>query len=39
MAKYMANIIPASRIQICEGEGHLFLIPHWEEILRQLISE
>jgi len=36
MAHYMANKIPNCKITICEGEGHMLLIPHWEEILTAL---
>ncbi len=39
MARYMAGKIPGSKTMICEGEGHLLLFPHWEEILKYLISE
>ena len=39
MAKYLAAKIPHSRLTLCEGEGHLLLFPHWEEILTQLTSE
>jgi pimeloyl-ACP methyl ester carboxylesterase len=37
MAYTMADRIPDSRITIFEGEGHLLLFPHWEEILTTLI--
>jgi len=39
MARYMAEKIPNCQIKICEGEAHLLLFPHWEEILTQLIVE
>jgi pimeloyl-ACP methyl ester carboxylesterase len=39
MARYMAGKIPNSNLILCEGEGHLLLFPHWEEILTQLTSE
>jgi pimeloyl-ACP methyl ester carboxylesterase len=39
MAHYMAGKIPHSQLTICPNEGHMLLIPHWEEILTQLISE
>ena len=38
MGKYVASQIPQSRMTICQGEGHLLLFPHWEEILSQIIS-
>jgi pimeloyl-ACP methyl ester carboxylesterase len=37
MARYMANKIPNGELTICEGEGHMLLIPRWEEILTTLI--
>ena len=37
--QYMAQKIPHGKLTICEGEGHLLLFPHWEEILTQLTSE
>lgn len=33
MAQHMAAEIPGARSTICEGEAHLLLFPHWEEIL------
>jgi pimeloyl-ACP methyl ester carboxylesterase len=39
MARYIAGKIPGSRFILCEGEAHLLLFPHWEEILVQLTSE
>jgi pimeloyl-ACP methyl ester carboxylesterase len=39
MARYFAGKIPGSRLTLCEGEAHLLLFPHWEEILIKLISE
>ena len=39
MARYLARKIPGSRLTLCEGEAHLLLFPHWEEILNQLSSE
>jgi pimeloyl-ACP methyl ester carboxylesterase len=38
MARYMAGKIPNSRLNICEDEGHMLLIPHWEEVLSALIA-
>jgi len=38
MARYMADKIPGCKITICEGEGHMLLFPHWEEILISLIQ-
>ncbi len=37
MGKYVASKIPNCRAIICDGEAHLLLFPHWEEILTQLI--
>jgi pimeloyl-ACP methyl ester carboxylesterase len=39
MARYLAGKIPGSCLTLCEGEAHLLLFPHWEEILNQLLSE
>jgi pimeloyl-ACP methyl ester carboxylesterase len=39
MGKAVAACIPKSKLIICPGEGHMLLFPHWEEILKQLISE
>jgi pimeloyl-ACP methyl ester carboxylesterase len=39
MARYMTEKIPLSQLTVCPDEGHMLLIPHWEEILTQLISE
>jgi pimeloyl-ACP methyl ester carboxylesterase len=39
MAYYMAGKIPNQELTVCEGEGHMLLIPHWEEILSRLTSE
>ncbi len=33
MARHMAAQIPGAACTICEGEAHLLLFPHWEEIL------
>jgi pimeloyl-ACP methyl ester carboxylesterase len=33
MARFVAAKIPNSRLHICEGEAHLLLFRHWEEIL------
>jgi len=33
MGRYLASKIPNSKATFCEGEGHLLLFPHWEEIL------
>ncbi|PJH75325.1 MAG: hypothetical protein CO064_07280 [Anaerolineae bacterium CG_4_9_14_0_8_um_filter_58_9] len=33
MARYMAGKIPNSQLHVCEGEAHLLLFQHWEEIL------
>lgn len=37
MAKYMAGKISNSRLTLCPEEGHMLLLPHWQEILSQLI--
>jgi pimeloyl-ACP methyl ester carboxylesterase len=33
MARYMAGKIPDCKATFCEGEAHLLLFQHWEEIL------
>lgn len=38
MAKYMAEKIPNASLTVCKNEGHMLLIPHWEEILKDLIT-
>lgn len=38
MARYVAGKIPQCHATFCEGEAHLLLFPHWEDILRQLTS-
>jgi pimeloyl-ACP methyl ester carboxylesterase len=38
MARAMAEKIRTSRLILCEGEGHLLLFPHWQEILTSLIQ-
>jgi pimeloyl-ACP methyl ester carboxylesterase len=38
MARYMAGKIPNSKLTIYDGEAHMLLIPHWEEILKTLIG-
>lgn len=38
MARYMAAKIPNSNLSICNGEGHMLLINHWEEILTALLQ-
>lgn len=38
MARYMADKIPNARAFILEGEGHMLLIPHWEEILSGILA-
>lgn len=38
MAHHMANKIPNCKFTLCEGEGHMLLIPRWEEILKTLIG-
>lgn len=39
MAKYIASRIPNCRATFCEGEAHLLLFPHWQEILNQIVME
>jgi pimeloyl-ACP methyl ester carboxylesterase len=39
MANYMTRQIPLAHLCLCEGEGHLLLFQHWEEILTKLITE
>jgi hypothetical protein len=36
MARYMAGRIPNCQARIYEGEGHMLLIPRWQEILTAL---
>lgn len=36
MVRYMAEKIPNCKLTICDGEGHMLLIPRWEEILTTL---
>lgn len=38
MAHHMADKIPNGKLTICEGEAHMLLIPHWEEILTTILS-
>jgi len=38
MARYMANKMPNGKLTVCDGEGHMLLIPRWEEILNTLIG-
>ena len=38
MARYMAQKIPNGKLTVCDGEGHMLLIPRWEEILKTLIG-
>ncbi len=35
-ARHMAGEIPGAKCMICEGEAHIMLFPHWEEILEGL---
>jgi len=39
MVRYMAQEIPNSHLTLFEGEAHLLLFPHWEQILSDLVSE
>lgn len=36
MASYMVDKIPDGKLTVCDGEGHMLLIPRWEEILTAL---
>jgi pimeloyl-ACP methyl ester carboxylesterase len=36
MGQYMAKHIPNCKATFCEGEAHMLLVPHWEEILTTL---
>ena len=36
MGRYVASRIPGCRATFCEGEAHMLLFPHWEEILTAL---
>ena len=38
MARYLAARIPASRLTVYRGEGHLIVPKHWTEILATLLS-
>jgi pimeloyl-ACP methyl ester carboxylesterase len=38
MGRVMANRIPNCKATFCEGEAHMLLIPHWEEILTALLT-
>ena len=38
MVRYMARKIPNCKATICEGEAHMLLIPHWEEVLTALVK-
>ena len=38
MVRYMAEKIHNCKVTICEGEGHMLLIPHWEEVLATLVQ-
>ena len=38
MARYMAQKIPNGKLTVCDGEGHMLLIPRWEEILKTLMG-
>lgn len=39
MARFLSSQIPNCHAIFCEGEGHMLLFSHWQEILTQLISE
>jgi pimeloyl-ACP methyl ester carboxylesterase len=38
MAKALASRVPNSKLTIFPSEAHMLIFPHWEEILRDLIS-
>ena len=38
MGRYVASQIPGCHAEFCDGEGHLLLFPHWQEILTQLMT-
>jgi pimeloyl-ACP methyl ester carboxylesterase len=38
MGRYMAKHIPNCKATFCEGEAHMLLVPHWEEILTALLN-
>ena len=38
MGRYVASQIPGCHAEFCDGEGHLLLFPHWQEILTQLMA-
>jgi pimeloyl-ACP methyl ester carboxylesterase len=38
MGRYVASQIPGCHAEFCDGEGHLLLFPHWQEILTQLMN-
>jgi pimeloyl-ACP methyl ester carboxylesterase len=39
MARYLAGRIPNCHTHFCEGEAHLLIFPHWQEILLELTQE
>jgi pimeloyl-ACP methyl ester carboxylesterase len=39
MGQTLARQIPDCRVTFCDGEAHLLLLKHWEEILSTLTSE
>jgi pimeloyl-ACP methyl ester carboxylesterase len=38
MGQYMANHLPNCKARFCEAEGHMLLVPHWEEFLTALLN-
>jgi pimeloyl-ACP methyl ester carboxylesterase len=38
MVRYMEERIPNCEATLCEGEAHMLLIPHWEEVLTTLVQ-
>jgi pimeloyl-ACP methyl ester carboxylesterase len=37
MGRHLAHTIPAGRLHILPGEGHMAYLTHWADILRALI--
>jgi hypothetical protein len=39
MARAVAGRLQKRQTHYCEGEGHLLIFSHWQEILTELIME
>jgi pimeloyl-ACP methyl ester carboxylesterase len=39
MARAMARAIPGARLHLVDGEGHLFFLSRWHEILLELLAD